>query len=690
MLFLHDASDEAEQIINAMRNSGKATRAQLVHNEVELSKSLTHQPWDVLIADYESGAVASDSLMEIIKKLGKDIPVIFLTDEVNDDKRLECLKKGGSNIVQLESQELLLMSLDRELEALGNRRQLRKSDMALIEAEKRCGTLLESSRDAVAYVAGGMHIYANAPYLEIFGYTETDEIDCLPVLDLVASKDHEKFKAFLKEYSAESSETDTIQVTGVAADSSEKILRLTFSDATYDREACTQIIVRADNEDAELQEKLKSISHQDLLTGVYNRNFFLEELEKSVQRSLNREQNYMLYFIRLNDHDKLIMDIGIGGIDLIVGDLAKLISEVSPDNSILARFSDDVFTLIIQEDSPEEAVKFGQVICQKIEDHLPEVQDKTVQISVRVGIVAINDASSNPQNMIMRAHSASDRVKKESKDSGSGVFLYTHIEELEDKGEPQSIIQLQKAIEGGLFKILFQPIICLRGNNQPFYEVLLRMLNEEGKEISPHEFLKTAVAYRLSEKIDRWVIIQSIKELTESYKKGLTTRIIINLTPQTLLDETFISWLGMVLKASRLPHDAMVFQLTESDAHSYLKQAKEATKALSELKCKVALSRFGCAPNPFSVLKHLTVDYLKLDGSYTKDLNKEENMATLKSIVETARRHGKMTIASFVEEVTVISSLYTLGMNFIQGYYLQPPSEAMDYEFDADDEEDVG
>jgi EAL domain-containing protein (putative c-di-GMP-specific phosphodiesterase class I) len=213
------------------------------------------------------------------------------------------------------------------------------------------------------------------------------------------------------------------------------------------------------------------------------------------------------------------------------------------------------------------------------------------------------------------------------------------------------------------------------------------MLSAEGKEVSPSLFIKEAASQKVAEKIDRWVVVQSIKALAREYQEGRPTRLIINITPQTLSDDSFVPWLGMALKASRLPHDALVFQLAEHEAYRYLKEAKATCNALAGLHCKVSMSRFGAMANACNLFRHVHVDYVKSDGSYTKDLASDGEKALL-GLVEQVHAVGKITIATFVEEVKVLTSLYGLGVHYIQGYYLQPPAATMDYDFSGDDDEE--
>ena len=138
----------------------------------------------------------------------------------------------------------------------------------------------------------------------------------------------------------------------------------------------------------------------------------------------------------------------------------------------------------------------------------------------------------------------------------------------------------------------------------------------------------------------------------------------------------------MALKAARLPGDSLIFQIREGDANNYMKQAKEFAKAVHELHCKVSICQFGCALNPFNTLKHIDVDYVKIDGSFTEELQKKDDAKEeVKEMVKSLQSSGKLTIIPLVENASVLATLWQAGVNYIQGYYLQAPVPEMNYDF---------
>ena len=683
LLILHESPDDAEQLMNLIRNSGRATRGQMIENSDSLVQALGAGQWDLMLLRPEANDMFAMECLKEVKKLSKDIPAILLVDEYDPEEAVEGLREGYEDVVVKDDQDRLILVIQRELRNLMERRARRTAELHLKEAEKRCAVLLDSSRDAITYVTDGMHTYANDSYLELFGYDDAEDLEGMPIMDMVAAKDHEEFKQFLRAYSAGESDTNEFVCHGLCTDGTEIQARMIFSNATYDGEPCTQILIRTNQADAELQEKLKEISSQDLLTGLYNRSHFTQELDKVMQWAVTQSKTAALAYVQLDNFASVQSDIGIAAADMVLADVATLLKEMMPEGTILARFGDEIFTALIKDKSLEQGQALGESIRAAIEDHLSEVQERTVQVTASIGITLISENTDDAEEIMTRAHQASEQVREDNPlGNGVSVFDPASVKKI-DPSDTGAVVQ--DAIDKGLFKLLFQPVIDLRGGSGELYEAFLRMVDEDGREVSPNDFLGAASQQDLSEKIDRWVILQSIKLLSDHRANGHDTKLIINITGESLKDQTLLPWLSVALKAARMPSDAIVFQFAESDATTYLKQAKEFTRGLKELHCKTSISRFGCALNPFNTLKHLEVDYLKVDGSFMKDIGSDESREALKEMVAAAHAQGKLTIAPFVESAAILSTLWQIGVNYIQGYYLQAPTEQMNYDFSSDE-----
>ncbi|PAU56279.1 GGDEF/EAL domain-containing response regulator [Pseudomonas indica] len=680
LLLLEDSQNEAERLVSLFRNAGHATRVHRLTSSEDLSEAL-QQSWDLLIAAPSGENLDPTEAIHTIRRLSKDIPFIQLVAGNDSDDITEALAMGAQDALPQGEDERLVMVANRELANLEERRARRAAEVALREAEKRCQLLLESSVDAIAYVHDGMHIYTNRAYLELFGYEDADELEGMPLIDLIASCDQGNFKEFLKNYRSAEGNAE-LNCSGIRSDGQDFQANMTFSPATYDGEPCIQLVIRTESGNAELEEKLREISSQDLVTGLFNRNHFLELMDAAAERAVNAGQPASLGYIRVDRYAAILADIGIAGIDLLLTDLANLLRAHFAGDAQLARFGDDVFTVLQPGMTPEQAAPGLSSLLKKVEAHLFDAGGRTIQTTLTIGAAGLNEKTAKAQEVIDRAHRCADELA-----DGNALKLFNPADELAAAANRGNVVAMvQQALENNSFRLLFQPIISLRGDTHEHYEVLLRLLNPQGEEVPPNDFLSAAKESGLAEKIDRWVVLNSVKLLAEHRAKGHSTRLFVHLSSASLQDQTLLPWLSVALKAARLPSDALVLQFSEPDAIAYLKQAKALTQGLAELHCKVALSQFGCALNPFNTLKHLSVDFVKIDGSFSQDLSKPENQEALKTLLTSLHAQAKLTIVPFVESASVLATLWQAGVNYIQGYYLQGPSQSMDYDFSAGEE----
>ena len=680
LLILEDSQNEAERLVSLFRNAGHATRVHRLISSDDLAEAL-QQTWDLLICAPSSEHLDPSEAITAIRRQAKDIPVIQLVADNDSEIITEALLFGAQDALPQGEDERLVLVAKRELANLEERRARRAAEVALREAEKRCQLLLESSVDAITYVHDGMHIYANRAYLELFRYEDGEELEGMPMIDLIASADHAAFKDFLKNYQSAEGNAE-LGCQGVRADGSSFAAQMSFSPATYDGEPCIQVVIRAETSNAELEEKLREISSQDLVTGLFNRTHFLELMDNAAERAVSTGQPSTLAYIRVDRYASMQGEIGLAGIDLLLTDLAGLLRAHFPAETQLARFGDDVFAALLPGQTPEQCQANLASLLKKVEGHLFDVSGRTAQTTLSIGVAGLSEKTAKAQEVIDRAHRCADELG-----DGNAIKLFNPADELAAAANRGNLLAMvQQALENNSFRLLFQPIISLRGDAHEHYEVLLRLLNPKGEEVPPAQFLAAAKDAGLGEKIDRWVILNSIKLLADHRAKGHNTRLFVHLSSASLQDQTLLPWLSVALKAARLPSDSLVFQFGEPDAITYLKQAKVLTQGLAELHCKVALSQFGCALNPFNTLKHLQVDFVKVDGSFSQDLSNADNQEALKTLLSSLHAQAKLTIVPFVNSASVLATMWQAGVNFIQGYYLQGPSQSMDYDFSAGDE----
>ncbi|HET8902996.1 MAG TPA: EAL domain-containing protein [Saccharospirillum sp.] len=684
LLVIHDTQSEAEPLLSTLRNAGQAVRSHFIASLNELETVLSEQHWDMLLVKLETQTVDPSEAVATIQRAGKDIPILALIDTYDADRIGEALETGLTDVLVEGEEQHLISAVKREKAALKARRELRETRASLQETEKRCQLLLDSSVDAIAYVHEGMHIYANEAYQNLFGYDDLEELQSTPIMDLIARQDLDKLKSSLKTYRDGTTGELTCVAEHVNGESFN--IRMTLSGASYEGEPCTQLVIRrndADNE--ELQAKIKEISTQDLVTGLYNRQHFTDALKTAYQQVLKTNASQIVLHIGIVNFSDLKTKAGIAGTDVILKELAEVYAKHQPEGSLLARYGDDSFALLLASGNID-TIKADAIKARKeIADHLFEVDGRTLPVEVAFGIAHIDERCQNGQDALSHAHQAYTRAVQEQ----TGVQYYDKSD-IANLSDDNMAGKVEHALENDGFRILFQPIISLRGDSREHYDVLLRLVDKDGTDVLPEDFLPLIEARNQGAKLDRWVVLNTIKTLADHRKRGHNTQVFIHLTPSSIQDPTFLPWVNSALKAAKLPGDALTFQITEEQAQSYLKVAKSFSKGLALLKCKLALTHFGLIESGLSVTRHLDIDYIRVDGSFIEELSKNDKaMAPLETLVSAIHKQDINSIVPQIESAEILASLWELGVNYIQGYYVQAPLTGMDYEFDANDEEEA-
>ncbi len=683
VLTIFDSSEEAEVLVNVLRKAGYIIRDIRVEDDEDMETAIEENPLDIILAKQTLPIFNASQAIKLIVTSGRDIPLIVITPKNQESSAIEVLNMGARDAVASDQGERLKFVVQRELADLQNRRTLRRNEKLLHETEKRTRNLIDSSRDAIAYVHDGAHIYANNAYLKMFGYADLEDIEGMPILDMVASDQHVKLKEFLRGYAKGQITDDNLDVVGQHTEGKTFNITMEFSNASMEGESCSQIIIRDQAQSKELEKQLNVLSKQDLLTGLYNHTYFIEQADKMISRAVDGQVKGALLYIMLDKYEDIKSNVGISGRDLVLTDIATLLKEKVSNLGLLARFEGAVFTLLLNNADQAQAEKVAGGICKLVHNHISEVNKKSITTTSSIGVTSINETTSNLNDILTRAEKGALAAEKAGGDQFS--IFNPAIEELAEK-EQFSVwaTKIKIALKENKFHLLYQPVVSLRGETGAHYEVLVRLMDDDGSEILPTEFLPAAEEMGLNNYIDRWIIAHVFMLLAERMKQGTNTRFFIKLSSGSLTDLEFLPWITERIKSLRLDADSLVFTLNEATALNYLKQAKVTLQGLRSINCRVGLENFGTEQNIFQSLKHLDVNYLKIDESLAANLKDSiENQESLKEIADEANERGIMAIAAFVEDANSMALLWQSSVAFIQGHFLQQPDAELKYDFDA-------
>jgi len=681
ILVLDDSSNDAETVANMMRNAGHAIHAERIEDDEDLRAALAKDDCDLVLTKPEIPGLTAQEAMGIIDQSGKYVPLLIIGDGIEDKRIEELLKAGARDVVLMAKPKQLEHAILREFVSSREHQKLIQYETKMDEANRRAQALVDSSRDAITYVHDGMHIYANESYLEMFGYTNMEEVEGTPILNMVKKEEHSRFKKFLRDFDKMKADSDTIEVEGLRPDGSSFNITMEFAAAAYDAEPCTQIIIRQQVHNEELEKKLKDMSKLDLVTGAYNRTYFLD-IFNTVLGKEGKEG--MVFYLKPDNFRELRDDIGIDNGDQLLADMVQLIGrEITGKEDVLARFESEYFLLLLQGQSQEHAERFASHLCKTIEDHTFKINGKSISLSLSIGISQYNEGTKNAQEVLHRA----EKGLQESEEKGGHRYTY-YIPGEEEIAEQERLViltkQIKLALKNNMMQLMFQPIVSLKGDKSRNFEVLLRMLDEKKNVLLPKAFLPAAEKAGLMTAVDRWVLAHSIKVIAEQCRSGHPVKLFVKLSASSLRDDKLLHWLHDILKAAHAEPNTLTIEVSEKDASNNLRATKILLQGLTKLHIGMAIDHFGTEPNSTKMLKEITTQFIKLDASIVSALSSStEAQNTVHQISALVDAEKTKIIANEVEDPHTLATIYSTGVDYIQGFFLQEPAPTLDYDFSS-------
>ena len=680
-LILEESANDAEALASALRNAGFAVRYKHIKNSDDLTEALEGKSWDLLLAAQQVADFTAMQAISMIEKAGKDIPCIVNGSDLSDKIVMSHLHVGAADFISEANQAHLLHVISREIENLRERRAHRHCKGLYNESEKRNRVLLDSSRDPIAYIHEGMHIYANQSYQEIFGYADIEELESIPIMDLIRTDQQQGFKDILRSLSNNEPPEETLEYNAIREDGKEFIANMDFSRASIDGEPCAQVMIHKSGSNTELEKEIQLLKQQDLQTGLFNHKYFMAQTQEAVDRSVRGEDTCAILYIEPDQFVVIKDSLGIAGSDIVLADIATLLKSLAPKNSFVARYAGTIFTILLVDTHGDELEKLANAILQSLADKIFEIDGKSVTATCSIGATRITETTENAKKLLMQTETACS-VAKENK--GNQVHVFSLEDELASQEADKRIVTLIKyALKKNRFQLQFQPIASLHAEPGERYEVLIRLLDQNDKIIMPGDFLNAAKYAQLMTEVDRWVIKTAAKHILTKRKMGKELQFFVKISSESLRDPSLLVWISKLLQAARLHGSCFVFEISEQDILDNLKNVKTFANSLEQLNCNLAIDHVGRDSVDLSYLKHINASYLKIDGSHISNVAKEESQEAIKQIAEAGVEHGFLTIAEHVQDPACLAVLWQHGVNFIQGYYLQQPENNLDYDFSS-------
>ena len=431
---------------------------------------------------------------------------------------------------------------------------------------------------------------------------------------------------------------------------------------------------------SELRGLTRQMSYQathDPLTGLINRREFERRLDEAMDTAHAEEAVHMLFYMDLDRFKAVNDSCGHLAGDNMLREVAALIKDQVRDSDFVGRLGGDEFGALLVGCPIDKARQIAEDVCNAIAEYRFVWKDKIFNIGISIGLVEISHVSGSLQDVM----SAADSACYVAKQNGRGrVHVYSARDEAvaRERGDIQWLRELQSALHEDSFELAVQPILSMTTGvtSGPAVEVLIRMPDERGRAGTSAEFLKPAERYQLMPQIDRWVINAALAAISNGEIKLPGHRsVAINISGQTLGDEAFLGFVVDALDRTGVVPTAICFEVTEQAILSNVQHAQRFIEVLHGIGCEFSLDDFGSGLGSFSSLKHLPIDYLKIDGTYTRNLESDlVNQEMVAAMIKLARTMEFRVVAEEVEHQEDFDWLRDVGVDFVQGNFVDPPA----------------
>ncbi|WP_407351400.1 EAL domain-containing protein [Luteimonas sp. R10] len=682
LMVVDDSMEDAETIVSGLRNAGIPVRPLRPASADELATMLGSQSIDLVLASQKSTAVPLAEVAQRVQSSGKDLPLIAVVDAIDDGTFAETHGLGVRRIALRGKPQLLLNAVRDEWADLDARRMLRRLEARVRETERRCDALIESSRDPIAYVHEGMHIRANAAYLEMFGHESFEDVEGMSLLDMVAPHHLEDFKALLKRIGKGEPPPPRYELQARDADGNAFPASMEFTPAQYEGESCLQVVFRREEVDPELARQVEELRQRDQVTGLLNRPTFLRALEDAVSDAAQKDGQHGLLLLEPDHYQRLLQEMGLDAADAMLAAIAQRLQGVLDERALAARYSEHRLAVLLRGADYAATTALAERILGAFSSHVFTIGTHSSTITASIGGVQIGEKIASLGQVLAKA----DAGVQSSLGVGGNryeIFDPAAADRAEEEHVQAWVTRLRDALDHEGFVLHYHPVISLQADTGAVYEALLRLDAGEGELVKPLSFLQIAEEHGLLWEIDHHVVGQAIARIGESIRAGTPTTLLVEVSQASLHDDSLVRYIGEQLSRHSVPGEYLVLQLPEAKVFTHLKATQDFATAIGKYDCRLALAQFGVGLDSFQLLAHLQPHLLKLDRSFTEDLvQTPDNQKRIQEIAEKARELGIRTIAEQVQDAASMSILFSAGVDYVQGSFLAEPGPLMNYDFE--------
>jgi len=672
---LTENQDDVALINGALRDAGHAARCHWIDRPNKLGDTLAAEHVELLILNCDH---YPDSIRQVVKQRdchNPEIPVIAVLAKADETSIEKAMRDGACDMVSFGLKSRLQSVVSRELRALRVERALNSTLSSATEYKKQLKDFMQSSPTATALVQEGIITDINAAWLTLFRSASNDEVIGLPLMDNFDGDSRAAIKGALIAAVGGKWQNDEKLVarSQISVGDSDEV-HLEFTKFVFDDGPCVKVCVSPREKPSQEPTKLvHDALKRDPTTLFFHRAQFLERAKKRLAKKTSSGLRALAY-VRIDNFRKVCANVGVLNSEEVLAQFAELMRKRMHPRDLAGRFEGTSLIVLLERGSARDAQVWGRQLCEHIQKQTFDVEDRSTQLTCTVGVCAANEVFGSMEDFV----AATVEAWRKGKEAGGNCAILSEAGDEDTKQKEFDAIwirHLRSALMENRFRLAQLPIAGLRSDSIEMYDLLVRMLDEQGKSVLPSEFLPAAERNNMMKNIDRWMI----KSAIHFCKKSTADRVFVRLSKQSILDSSTVGWMDNEFEQHSFDCSRLVMQIPESDAAKHIKQTRQIVKQLRKIGVGFALEHYGIDQEKFQILDILKPDYLKIDGELMHTLMTDTNMQeAVQKIVRAAIQRKIKTIAERVENANAMAVLFQLGLDFMQGHYVHEPEVVLE------------
>jgi diguanylate cyclase (GGDEF)-like protein len=674
MIVLTRHQDNVEAVNSTLRNAGHAVRCNWIRELNDLGDALQQIAPHMVIAFVGPDPADTTKVMTVATQFAPDVPVLIAREQVDEDIIASAMQQGARDVLTLKNPIRLQHVVKRELEAHHQARALNNTLSSAHEYREQLKSFMTGSADAIAHVQEGILVDANPAWLDLYGFPDADAVVGTPVMDAFDPSAHAAIKGALVACLQGKWSDHSLRAPAILSDGTTVSLEMELTTVEFDNEPAVRLSIASQKRAApeDLDERLNDALERDAATGTLQRKFFVQWLRESLTQPIKAGVRHLVS-VELDHLDKLGDDVGPIHFEELIAQFAGLVNEVRQPNDLIGRFGDGTFVLLMERGTIRDIETWANNLVRKVSGQVLRVGDKQISSTCSVGIGMIDPRSPDASVSLTDTLIAKRNAQLAG---GNRVEVVDHQEEdtRQQAADEIWVRRIKAALMENRFRLMQQPIASLLGEDRGMFDVLVRMIDEQGEELLPSEFMAAAERNDLMKNIDRWIIGAAMAFCASRKVEQLFVR----LSQESVRDKSLLQWLANQLKVARIDPVHIVFEISEQTAAEYLADTTELATGLRKAGFLFAIEHFGTGRDPQRLLAHLPANYVKIDGTLMQGLALDPNLQQrVREFVDQARARNISTIAERVEDANTMAVLWQLGIEFIQGYFVNEPEQVV-------------